>query len=682
MRKRAGYFCAALLALAWGRECRAQNATWLIRDAPYRVAIKLANPPVNADAGIAIELPDFGQSRADLADALLVDDKGLMQPLAMVWSGAGQTALLLAKDLKPGQNYQLYFGGNAARSMQNLNWAPKVSLLMETRRLPAGAKFDTWADMQQTWSAATKVDGAGFVDSIYEAGNPFGDSANFVTHYTGYLQTAGLQDTTLYTLSSDASFVLVNDVFEFGWPGLHSPKADANTVHSKKMTFTQEFTKIDYYHVKQGDREPATVLGWQQDGKLQAIPPQAWLHPGTAQVGGIEEAHGWPLPIVKVEADSYIGYEWQWYYDVKFSLPGQKLDGWTVQWQFEDGALCTGPECRRVITNPKRQIVTVTLQRGSDLVRGVKTFDFSEDVREASIKNPADVAHYLDLLAHETAPQLSRDALAGDLVFLRDFGTDEQTASFADAWLKKGPASDEPLWLPAQQSRLRALARTNPQAALADLRSIDPQSRNRYARQFDTLELNILVFYLHDPSVQDFAKRLEFQNPNSEIEQFAKVRVGDYFRLTDRYPEAIAQYRDVQKSIVDESAGRKLPAQDRAYSMTIKDLLGRNLRTEAGDKLGEWEMKHPMAKFDSDFLLLRGRMLLAYGRWSEALAELDSFKKVKRDSPYVIDADFYRAQALDGLGKKDEARKIWNEIATDYPKHELAAQCKALASKP
>ena len=55
---------------------------------------------------------------------------------------------------------------------------------------------------------------------------------------------------------------------------------------------------------------------------------------------------------------------------------------------------------------------------------------------------------------------------------------------------------------------------------------------------------------------------------------------------------------------------------------------------------------------------------------------------MQHDSPYVIDADFYRAQALDGLGKKDDARKIWNEIATDYPKHELAAQCKALASQP
>ena len=56
-----------------------------------------------------------------------------------------------------------------------------------------------------------------------------------------------------------------------------------------------------------------------------------------------------------------------------------------------------------------------------------------------------------------------------------------------------------------------------------------------------------------------------------------------------------------------------------------------------------------MAKFDGDYLLLRARMLNAFGRWSEALVELDSFKNVQPDSPYEIDADFQRAEALDAL---------------------------------
>ncbi len=93
-------------------------------------------------------------------------------------------------------------------------------------------------------------------------------------------------------------------------------------------------------------------------------------------------------------------------------------------------------------------------------------------------------------------------------------------------------------------------------------------------------------------------------------------------------------------------------------------------------------MNHPIAKFDSDYLLLRGRTLNAFGRWNESLAELDSFKKAQPDSPYVIDADFYRAQALDGLGRRDEARKIWSAIAKDYPNSDLAGPSRVLAAKP
>ena len=105
MRKVASYLCALLPALAATSRSGAQDAAWLVRDAPYRVAVKLKESPKVPDAGIAIELPDFGQSRPDLADALLVDDKGQMQPLAAVWHGEGQSDLLLAKDLKPGQAY-------------------------------------------------------------------------------------------------------------------------------------------------------------------------------------------------------------------------------------------------------------------------------------------------------------------------------------------------------------------------------------------------------------------------------------------------------------------------------------------------------------------------------------------------------------------------------------------------
>jgi len=657
----------------------AADVSWLVRDAPFRATVRLKEPPKVAEAGILIDLPEFGKTRPDMTDVILVDDHGQPQPLAKIWRSEGGRLFLLAQALEAGKNYGIYFGGNTVRTSPG--WSPKTSLLMETRRLPEGAKYDSWPEMQKTWKAATERDGAGFVGSIYQGGNPFGSDTNFVTHYTGWIETGGLAELVLYTLSSDASFILVNDTFEFAWPGIHSPWSNLKTIHSKKVSPSPDYTKIDYYHAKAGGDEPATVLGWQKEGKFEAIPQEAWLHPGSTQQK-IEDQHGWPVPIAKVEPLTYIGYGNQWFFETKFSVRSPMPDGWTAEWKFEDGALVSGTECIRVLIGPNPRSVTLRLSGSSGETDGIKQFCFPEEIRAASVNDSADIGRYFDCLAKETSAQLSGETLEADLTLLLEFGKEEQSAGFAEAWLQKKSDPHHALWIPAQLARLRTLAQTDARKALDQLKRIDPQARKTSPQPLDLLELDLLVFYLQDAAVVDSAKRVAFLYPNSETARLAKIRTGDYYRLTGQFKQAVEQYQGIQKTIVDETAGRKLPAQDQAYSITVRNLLVKNLRKEAAAKLQEWELRHPMAKFDSDFLLLRGRTLNAFGRWNEALAELDSFKKIQQDSPWLIDADFYRAEALCGLGKIAEAKKIWSGLAKDYPKHELAEKAKALAMKP
>jgi len=51
------------------------------------------------------------------------------------------------------------------------------------------------------------------------------------------------------------------------------------------------------------------------------------------------------------------------------------------------------------------------------------------------------------------------------------------------------------------------------------------------------------------------------------------------------------------------------------------------------------------------------------------------------ESPYQIDADYYRAQALYALGRQPEARTLWAEIAKKYPQHPLANSSLEWATK-
>ena len=660
-----------------GLEVQAQSGEWVVKGAPFRAKIRLQEPPKNPEFGVLVELPDFGGSRADLADAVLVDSDGGAQPLAAIWRGSGQQAILLAKELAAGKDYAVYFGGKTDR--QPRTWTPKTSLLLETRRLPAKPKMDNWQEMETTWRAASAVDGAGFVRSIYAAGNAFGTDANFASHFSGWLATPDGGGTVIYTLSSDASFVLVNDKPALEWPGIHSPDASLKTMRSQSVPCSPGFTKIDYYQEKIGAGGVA-VLGWQKNGRFEAVPPDAWAHPGTSRIVKLDDARGWPLPQAAVTCNSCLGYGGNWFFDVECTadIPPE----WAAEWDFEDGAVFFGAKCRRIVTGGQLQPVTLKLRRGNDVTSGTERLLFPDNLRSASINNPADLASYLGLLDRETPSQLSLATLDAVLPLLMDFSDDGRAAKFATAWLRNNPSPDNPLWLPAQMACLHALAQSDPRKALEEMRRIDPAARKKFVRAFSQYELDLLVFLLRDPSAEDLARRIAFEFPDSEAATLAKIRVGDLCRLTGRVQPAVEQYRSVQKNVADETGGRKTPAQDRACSIAVENLLESGSRNEAADKLREWELRHPMAKFDSDFLLLRARMLLAFGRWTEALTELDSFKSVQPDSPCEIAADFYRAEALAALGKTDEAQKIWAAISTNYPRHELAPPSKARLAKP
>jgi len=357
----------------------------------------------------------------------------------------------------------------------------------------------------------------------------------------------------------------------------------------------------------------------------------------------------------------------------------QNLAGWTAQWKFSDGATVAGNDCTRVLVGNAPMTVTAQLQRGGTAVAGERRISFPGNVSGASIRDPASVEHYLNLIDTENAAQLSPGVLQAEFRFVRAFGSDRQAGRLADALLAQGkPVMNDSLWPDVELAHLRLLSQTDPQGTLAQLHQVDGATWKKYERAFDSFELDLLAFRVRDVTLVNRASQIAFLNPNTDLAALAKVRVGDLYRALGRYKEAVAQFQQLGVKIDLRAA----PAQDRAYSITVNEMLEKNDRDDAAAKLQEWELRHPMAEFDSDFLLLRGRTLMAFGRWNEALSEFESFEKIQPESSFGIDAEFYRARALYELGHKDEARKMWTGIAQNYPKHELAEESKQWAAKP
>jgi tetratricopeptide (TPR) repeat protein len=660
-------------------------AEWAVKDAPYRAALIVGSAPTVPEAGVAIEMPEFGATLPDLGDVVLADKAGKLLPIARFYRQEGRMALLIAQGLDPKLVYYLYFGGGKKR--ETPAWQPQmVSLVLETRRLMGGtAAFQNHGELESAWSAAgNKVDGLGFVSGIWHAFNPYGESMRYVSRYSGWLNTKGMKHLTLFTQSCDASFVFVNGQYAFGWPGKHKANANMKTVPQKTVAVNGPYTRIEYYHAKGPETEdqPTMVLGWVIGGKYVAIPHEGWVHCGRANITRFEAQDKRPVPLANVSYCTYIGYNNFWFYETNFWMPTPPTDDWKVEWHFENGTVRTGPLFSRVLVTNAPQKVTLQLKRGNEVLTGFRRFQPPDALAASSINKPGDTERYAQALGQDDPAGLTQDELKGYAFFLGQYGTLQQAVRVAEAYVRKYKDPLDPVWADSQLVRLRMLAQTNPQQALNDLRALPPTGRVAHTARFDQLEADLIVFYLRDLTSAGRIEQMAAQCKDRDMSQLMRVRMGDLYRVNGRNADAIEKYRAAQRTVTDATGGKKLPAQDEAFALSVSEFIEKGQRDEAQKNLMEWEVTHPMAKINTSFLVLRGQLLNKLGRYREALAELESFKGLNPESPYLVDADFYRAQALWELGRKDEARKIGAEIAKKYPKHPLAKDSEELSRKP
>ena len=660
---------------------RETKVAWAVADAPYRAVVTVGSPATMPGAGMFIEIAEFGATMPELADVVLLNAAGEAQPLVRLWRGEGKRALLLSPDLDPKQVYYLYFGGGKKRISPA--WQPSCAgLLLETRRLGASSGFQGFNEVNGAWQNAA-TEGMGFVTQIHHGLNPYGESVGFLSRFSGYLITKGLKEITLFTQSSDASFVLVNGQLALAWPGIHGAVANAKNVPQRTVPCGDPVTRIDYLHAKAKDAttQPVMLLGWVQGKEYKVIPSDSWVHSGEGNVIRYEEREGRPVPVPVVSFSSYIGYENCWYYETAFSCPSLPSD-WTAEWMFDDGAKRTGTSFQRILPSCAPRKVALRLKRGQETVTGFRWFRPPDGLGAASINHGGDTARYAEALGLEDPAGMTTEILRQAAFFLSQFGTIQQGARIAEGYIKACKDQKDPVLADSHLLRLRALAQTNPSQAIAELRMVPAPVRQVRLALFDQLEADILVFCQRDPSAVGRVEQLAMQSRDAETARLMRVRIGDAHRVAGRLSEAVEAYRRAQGSFADPTQGRKLPAQNQAFSLSVAEALDNSQLELAGRHLIEWELTCPLAKLDSDQLVQRARWLNAQGRWRESSVELESFKSISPESPYIVDAEFYRAVALRELGSKDEARRIWSDLATKFPKHSLAERCREAANQP
>lgn len=688
MNRLLGKPTAIALLLAAGGVCgprvfgaQSLPAGWTIVDATFRYTFVAVKPPSLPEAGWVVEVPELGHTMPNSADVLLLDPSGKPVAVERGFRSDGMKVVLVARGLQPGQEYSVYYGGARTRAVPT--WTPKPGLFLEIRRIAPGTSMDSLDALENAWKNSKSVDGAEYVPSIALNDNPFGEGSNFLSRYRGWLKP-GAMNLPVLVASSDASFLWINKKLEIAAPGVHPPVLTLSKAAKKQIPIPEQGVLVEFLHAKSGLGLASARLGYiQGDNKVGLFEKDQWVTPGTTERVRLEHAQFGVIPPFQANHRDYIGWDDLWFFDseIKFA-PGLPADC-NVTWDFTDGGKSDKPVAERVLFGLHPVGAIATLKRGPDTLRMAFRFSMGGRVREASINNPADLERYLGKLASGDLSKVDLEALRGFFRFSREFGTEQQTGKIAAAWIARNPDPSDSSWIVGLLARLRGTAQADPRAALAELAKVPPQIAKRFLKELALFELDTRVILLKDDSAVAFAQQLLptfAQQP--EVVQTIRTRIGDLYRLQGKLKEAEEIYVAVQRTVQDESAGRKFAAQDRANAVTVSNLIEGGYRVEAEARLQLWELAHPMAKLQSDFLLLRAQAHMLFGRWGEALQEVDSFKALNPESPFQIPADFHRARALDGLGRKEEARKIWSSIVTQYPKHPLAESAFRLKNAP
>ena len=666
-----------LLAAMAAAAPKAKDTAWAVDSAPYRVVLHANAAPDVPAAGWEIRLPDFGAGRADMRDSVLLGPDRKEIALDSVWRGAGRSLLLLAETMPAdGAAATLYFGGNSQRRMRS--WTAQRSLLLETRRLPEGTNVTTYGAWQAAWNKSREVDGAAFVPLIFHGENPFGESHHFLSRYTGLLQTGDGGDMKFYTLSDDVSFVMIDGHAALQWQSNTPPPLAPDKVPSVNIRVPPSTAKVEYFHAV-ADPPAAMVLGWEQAGKLGNVPPEAWVHPGKVSAAAIEAHDAAPVPLATLTAERYLGYGGEWYVIVRGTIP-KPTEGWEVEWQWPDGKRAPerGPDVRRLWMSLDPLQLTLRLRNGQRTIEGHSVLVIPRNIEAASINHERQLAEFTGLLNTEDPNKLSESARRAGFVLTSAFLPVATATQWAESWLMLAKPGGE-LWVTAMTMAIRETAKRDPKTALRRLHDLSKPALAALGRTASMLELDILVFGLQDAAVLGLVERLR-KGGDKPLTTLALIRLGDYHLLNGHIEEAARCFAEALPG--REAAAGKAPVIDRAYSLAIEDLVNGNHLDEARAKLDAWELQRPAAKLEGDQLLWRARVMFLAGEWQRALLDLQTSLKVRPASPEEIDVRFWQARTLFELGRKDEARNIWNALVKDYPKHERAEAAKLWANKP
>jgi TolA-binding protein len=645
------------------------------------------------------------RARPDGADYRVLNASGQLVPFQILFHDAARYSMIAFRAEDPKGRYLIYFGKESAgRSEVELRavptpgagapkaatWVPQHGFVFQTLRRPEGPNPKTAEDMARLIAASPAPDGARLQRGIADGFNPFGPSDNYISIYRGWIRIPTAGTYQFCTVSNEASFSFLDGKPLVHWPGRHTvERGQRGEVHAA-VELTAGLHYLEYYHEEVALQQMA-YLGWRcsaDEGPFEPIPESVFTAPHTAEVVRLESP-GTPLlsfePVLIDSVWPTSRHEGQYTRSRMLLSPGSRLPADApLSWDFGDGQTGSGRQVEHVyLATGSYQ---VTLSSGAlKAVWPLNVFEIEHVTDQFKESTPAEYARRVKTY--------NRDAL--DAASLRELAhvlseADEPAAAVetGQIYLKRFAAES-----PREAARMQRLVadcairlgQGGLEEAIAGYEaSITKQTPAPEALDVLARLVRLLGVEKGLPErVAEVEARAEQVVRSSSVDETTRdayrrvlIASGDVRLWAGKPGDAQAFYKRAEAL-----SGRFVPSQVRAarlgaFPNAIREFLESKDYGAALDVVERWEETFPTDKVHGHSFFWRGRLLHLRDQPRDAARYLARAIGLAPGAAFETEARWRLADALEKLGRHDEARKELAKLATSGMNDEYTRRAK------
>ncbi|MDD5262822.1 MAG: PKD domain-containing protein [Methylacidiphilales bacterium] len=700
-------------------------APWQVPGAAVRFVVDLDKPESPAKVSWArFGLPDAHWTGLPVRAC---DSAGKEIGVQILWAAPGEPMTIAFDSSSGAKRYFLYFAAPvpaAAASVSSTtvatttptaaSWSPEAGVLYETRAYD-GRQINKLDEVQTAWEKSAIMLGRSLLPTIFEGGHRYGPQQSLLGYYKGWFDAPAAATYEFATISTDASFLLVDGKQVTSWPGRHHFWPGHQGKYHGSMDLAAGPHVLEYYNAyfyRPDGRTPvlcciaakAGNAGW-----AMLTPEANFFRPiSRAHVAGYETAPEGMSPAATGNTNPApkVGFDWN---VVDQSVPAAEgLDTgliamrfrsyrtrqqWKCAWSFDDGASGEGDKVEHLFLRPGLRQVKLTVKDANGSEIGSVTAPVSVHPNWQQLTRRQPDYNPLELNAKHRDAVLARDPAT---ISAQDWAAVVSMFSIfedADALAKIAPSVAQRMkefsdgGLGAVQKAAVFLADINGKhpaeaeklfTALADLTS-KPDASPAAKMIANQARLALAQIKLKTSAqTAEAAKLLESLNIaalSADEHRTADILRGDLALANGDLAGAKKQYQALTGEPTDSDARSSVRRTAKIDQANV--FLDKKDAESAEQLIREIEWAAPIEKLAPDCALVRARIYQDSGQTQAALLW------VRRVLP-AITAATARSELLFRLadlsftqGDKDGARKALQELLAGHPYSEAAAKAKA-----